>query len=267
MSRKYLIVDEIPSLVQGIVDGDPPGRVLYQEENGTVLFSTESLKMPYDAALTPDGEWLINIIRERAVFRLSANGEMLGRIEVGGYPCGLQILVNGHLLVAGWDDDVAGFVREFEPSGKIVWRLEDLQWPWKAERLGNGNTLVADAGQCRVFEVLPNGSEVWEVCNLGPAEPRLFDHLGPVYVQRLKTGNTLVSVRGQSRIVEIGEQGDVVWEVKQPLVFKPYSAIRLDNGNTLIADQGHSRVIEIDSNSQIVWEKSGFGYPAKAYQL
>ena len=173
------------------------------------------------------------------------DGEVLSETKVGGYPCSLQLLDAGHLLVAGWDDDIAGFVREFAPSGEIVWRLEDLHWPWKAERLRDGNTLVADAGRRRVFEVTSDRNEVWAVDDLGPATPTLFDDLGPVYVQRLLDGHTLVSIRGESRVVELDRSGHVVWEVGPPLLSKPYSAVRLDDGNTLVADQGHFRVVEV----------------------
>jgi hypothetical protein len=171
------------------------------------------------------------------------------------------------MLVAGWDDDIPGFVREFTPGGEIAWRLEGLRWPWKAERLPDGHTLVADAGQRRVFEVTPDRSEVWAVCDLGPATPTLFDALGPVYVQRLSGGHTLVSIRGESRVVELDPSGSAVWEVGPPILSKPYSALRLDDGNTLVADQGHFRVVEVTSERRVAWEMGGFGYPAKAYRL
>jgi hypothetical protein len=108
---------------------------------------------------------------------------------------------------------------------------------------------------------------VWSVNRLGPAEPRLFDALGPIYCQRLDSGNTLVSIRGLSRIVELDTSGRVLWEVGAPLVLNPYSAVRLANGNTLIADQGHFRVIEINTALQVIWQRGELGYPAKAYRL
>ncbi|HEU5087219.1 MAG TPA: hypothetical protein VFT99_07230, partial [Roseiflexaceae bacterium] len=178
----------------------------------------------------------------------------------------LQLLANDRFLVAGWDDGIPGFVREFDSDGQCVWGIEDLCWPWCAQRLGDGTTLIADAGTGRVFEVTQDGIEIWGIGGLGPERPALFDALGPVYCQRLDNGNTLVSIRGLSRVVELNSHGEAVWEVGPDIVSTQYSAIRLSNGNTLIADQGHNRVIEIDRDQHIVWERDGFGYPAKAYR-
>jgi hypothetical protein len=261
-----LIVDEIPGRIVGD-DDNPPGRLLLLDANDRPTVDIQTLKMPYDATMTQDGEFLVTIIRERAVWTVAFDGEVLNKLPVGGYPCSLQLLPTGNILVAGWDDDVPGFVREFAPDGSVVWAVEPLRWPWKAERLPNGNTLIADAGTNRVFEVDRDGDEVWRVSDLGPETPELFDALGPVYCQRLPDGNTLVSIRGLSRIVELDPSGAVVWEVGPELVHNQYAATRLPGGTTLICDTGHHRVIEIDHDRNIVWESGGHGYPAKAYRL
>jgi hypothetical protein len=263
--RSTLIVDEIPGRIVGD-DDEPPGRLLLLDEAGAVAWETARLKMPYDAVRLPDGGFLVNIIRARAVWQIGADGAIVREQPVGGYPCSLELLPGGNILVAGWDDDVPGFVREFDPAGEIVWRHEPLRWPWKAQRLASGNTLIADAGTGRVLEVDAEGNEVWAAGGLGPAEPALFDALGPIWCQRLHDGNTLVSIRGLSRVVELDPGGRVVWEVGREVVANQYSAVRLATGNTLIADAGHHRVIEIDVEKRIVWERGGFGYPAKAYR-
>jgi uncharacterized protein (UPF0248 family) len=260
-----LIIDEIPGRITGDDDW-PLGRVLHIGSNGETLWETSALKMPYDAVPLSDGGYLVNIIRARAVWRVGRDGQIVREWPVGGYPCSLQLLPNGHFLVAGWDDDTPGFVREFDTGGQCVWSVENLRWPWCAQRLSGGTTLIADAGTGRVYEVTPDGIEIWGVGGLGPDRPALFDTLGPVYCQRLDNGNTLVSIRGLSRVVELSPQGEAVWEVGPDVVSTQYSAIRLPNGNTLIADQGHHRVIEIDMGHTIIWELGGFGYPAKAYR-
>ncbi|MFQ5789613.1 MAG: hypothetical protein ACE5JI_03965 [Acidobacteriota bacterium] len=265
LEQSTLIVDEIPGRIVGN-DEEPPGRILHLDRRGEPIWEIDTLKMPYDAVRQEDGGYLVNIIRARAVWKISPEGEVVSEIKVGGYPCSLELLGSGHILVAGWDDDVPGFVRELDGEGNIVWAVENLRWPWKAQRLDNGNTLIADAGKNRVFEVNPAGEEVWAVDSLGPEAPELFDALGPVYCQRLADGDTLVSIRGLSKVVELDPSGKVVWEVGPELVKNQYSAVRLWNGNTLIADGGNWRVIEIDVDKNIVWEKGGFGYAAKAYR-
>lgn len=261
-----IIVDEIP----GRDVGDPnypPGRLVHYAENGDVIFDTNMLKMPYDVAMLDDGTYWLSMIRENALWRINRQSEVVEVLYVGVYPTAFSVLDNGNILVSGWDDDHPGFVREYNADHEIVWRLEDLTWPWKAERLDNGNTLIADAGENRVYEVTPDGTQVWEYQGLAPEVNELFDGLGPIYVQRLDNGNTLISGRAVSKIVEVDTVGTVVWEVGQPLIDTQYSAVRLKNGNTLIADAGHTRVIEIDNDKNIVWEKGGFGYPAKAYRI
>jgi len=267
---KYLnstvIVDELPGHASGN-ENFPPGRLVHYAENGDVLFETSMLKMPYDVAFLPDGTYWVSLIRENALWRINTRGETLAVINVGGYPCAFELLPNGNILVAGWDDDVPGFVKEFTPAGEIVWQLDGLKWPWKAQRLGNGNTLIADAGQNRVYEVNPEKQEVWAVDNLGPEKNELFDGLGPVYVQRIANGNTLISIRAISKVIEVDRSGSVVWEVGDDIVKTPYSAVRLKNGNTLIADGGNHRIIEVTPGKSIAWKKDGFGYPAKAYRV
>jgi len=265
-NQSLLVVDEIPGRIVGN-DDEPPGRILHLNAQGDVVWDISSLKMPYDAVPTDDGCYLVNIIREKAVCKIAKNGAVLWRIEVGGYPCSLQLLSNGNFLVAGWDYHLPGFAREFDQQGNQIWRLENLGWPWKAERLKSGNTLVADAKHNRVFEVNQRGEEVWAIDNIGPKKPELFDHLGPVYCQRLESGSTLLSIRASSRVVEFNVAGQAVWEISPGLVSNQYSAVRLPNGNTLVADAGHHRVIELNQSSDIIWEKGGFGYPAKAYRL
>lgn len=261
-----LIVDEIPGRIAGD-DDEPPGRLLLLDEGDNVAYLNERLKMPYDAARLPNGDFLVNIIRARAVWQVAPDGAIARDQRVGGYPCSLELLPDGNLLVAGWEDDEPGFVREYDRFGRLVWRHEPLRWPWKAQRLADGNTLIADAGTGRVFEVDRAGEEVWAAAGLGPSEPALFDALGPVYCQRLHDGNTLVSIRALSRVVELDPGGRAVWEVGPPVVANQYSAVRLWNGNTLIADAGHHRVIELTIDGEIVWERGGLGYPAKAYRV
>ncbi|HPF47275.1 MAG: hypothetical protein KDF58_07740 [Alphaproteobacteria bacterium] len=261
-----LIVDEIPG--RAVNDPDfPPGRLLHIAENGDVIFDTNMLKMPYDAVAMPDGTYWVSLIRENALWRINRNSEVVEVLYVGVYPTAFSVLDNGNILVSGWDDDHPGFVREYNADHEIVWQIEDLKWPWKAQRLKNGNTLIADAGLNRVYEVTKDLEEVWSFDNFGPDVNELFDGLGPIYVQRLDNGNTLISARAISKIVEVDQNGTVVWDVGKPLIDTQYSAVRLKNGNTLIADAGHTRVIEIDPDKNIVWEKSGFGYPAKAYRV
>ncbi len=265
VDHSTLIADEIPGRING-TGGDPPGRITHLNSSGDTIWQTTKFLMPYDVAQNTKGNYWVSLIREHAIWEIQPNEEVVNKIDVGGYPCSLQLLKTGNILVAGWLDDSPGFVREYNEVGDIVWEMKNLQWPWKAERLKNGNTLIADAGINRVFEVDSDGKEVWAVEGLGPETPELFDALGPIYCQRLDNGNTLISIRGLNKIIEVNYKGETVWEVNDETLLNQYSAVRLWNGNTLICDAGHFRVIEIDIDKNVVWKLEGFGYPAKAYR-
>ena len=45
-----------------------------------------------------------------------------------------------------------GGVLEFNPAGKIVFELRDLDWPKDACRLPDGSTLVADKNGLHAFD-------------------------------------------------------------------------------------------------------------------
>lgn len=45
-----------------------------------------------------------------------------------------------------------------DPTGRTVWSYDDLKYPYDADRLANGHTLVAENGGIREFD--PTGREV-----------------------------------------------------------------------------------------------------------
>jgi hypothetical protein len=89
-----------------------------------------------------------------------------------------NMLPNGNLLIydnGSLRDEDRGFTRvvELEPlSGEIVWEYRadppgSFYSPSRgsAERLPNGNHLIAESDSGRLFEVAPNGDIVWELIN------------------------------------------------------------------------------------------------------
>lgn len=87
-------------------------------------------------------------------------------------------------------DSENGKVQEFqridgEWNRTWEWSDEQMQWPRDADRLPNGNTLIADSHGKRIFEVTPSGDIGWEVPVTMPYD-----------VERLETGDE--STGGQS---------------------------------------------------------------------
>jgi hypothetical protein len=77
-----------------------------------------------------------------------------------------QWLGDGRVLVADSENDRVVELRRTDSGWEPAWTLTEagglrLQWPRDADRLSNGNTLVTDSLNRRVFEVTPGGEVVW----------------------------------------------------------------------------------------------------------
>ncbi len=160
-------------------------------------------------------------------------------------------LTNGNTLVSVVDNTTlpTGRVVEIAPNGNIVWTYSGLYWPFEAERLPSGNTLMVD-GTGIVREVSSSGTLVWYVLTSNWARS----------VQRLPNGNTLV---GEStKIEEFDNLGNLVWAASG--YGRIGSVDRMPNGNTLAADADNGRIIEITPAGTISWEKADLKAPWSA---
>ena len=61
-----------------------------------------------------------------------------------------------------WVDRV---VREYDPTGKVVWEVKTPHMPFTAVRLPDGNTLIGCTLGNLVIEVDKGGKTVWQVTN------------------------------------------------------------------------------------------------------
>lgn len=140
-----------------------------------------------------------------------------------------------------------------------------LNFPLSAERLKNGNTLIAEGDNQRVIEVSPSGKIIWDfqAVNIGGV-------FYPVKARRLNNGNTLITDWAGHRVIEVNREKKVVWQfgaIDSPgaefnQLNYPRDAVRLENGNTLITDTENERVIEVTANKKIIWQ---FGIAGTAW--
>jgi hypothetical protein len=84
---------------------------------------------------------------------------------LGGEPGGTG---EAAVLVADSDNDRVAELHRIDGEWEVAWTLEraggiDLRWPRDADRLENGNTLVTDTLNKRIFEITRNGTVVWSV--------------------------------------------------------------------------------------------------------
>ena len=137
-------------------------------------------------------------------------------------------IANGNYLVAQQND---GCVREYDPSGKIVWEYEQPlfgktrkpghgpeafgNFTFSAIRLPNGNTLIGGGNGHCVLEVSPQKEIVWKVEQNDLAGITLA---WVTRVQRLPNGNTIIgnchAGPENPQLIEITPDKNVVWTWK-----------------------------------------------------
>jgi outer membrane protein assembly factor BamB len=170
----------------------------------------------------------------------------------------VQVLENGHVLV-----NCPPGVREYAPDGKIVWEAgkEVAADPESAQRLANGNTLIADNATHRVIEIDKDKKLVWsfDVPNSNHRRTPTMRQ-----VRRLENGNTLIAASTLDKVIEVSPSKEIVWEYSVPF---PYLATRLADGHTLISSgsgydspQGYF-LIEVDRDGKTVWKYGGDDAP------
>lgn len=142
-----------------------------------------------------------------------------------------------------------------------------LSSPNSAERLANGDTLIADESNNRVIEVTTDGKILWQYPKtLGPASLALLNVAG--FASRLTNpmDHTLITDTSNNRVIEVVDSTfKISWEYStanrnpnNPMP-NPSCAVRLKSGNTLITDQFNHQVIEVTPESKVVWQYGQIG--------
>ncbi len=162
-------------------------------------------------------------------------------------------------------------VYEINRDGNVIWSYLQPKVSHDADRLPNGNTLMAWGGvdtkkDAQVREVNPSGETVWSW--------RFGDHFDqPPYsdisdegwthtnaVSRLENGNTLISPRNFNILVEVDTEGNVVRTIGEGTLKGQHDPEVQPNGNILLANHGRPHLaIEYDPDSgSVVWQSKGF---------
>ena len=175
------------------------------------------------------------------------SGKVLWRVanehghDIQGLPAGhVLYTIGSHFQVVEMDD-----------KHHAVWEYgssEGLQHPISAQRLANGNTLIADAFQGKVVEVSRARRIVWQYAN-----PDLADmHMRAA--RRTPAGTTLIAIEASGKIIEVDTAGKIVWTYEAAGGAKrlPYIAQRLPNGNTLVSLADPGEVVEVDKAGKVI---------------
>ena len=121
-------------------------------------------------------------------------------------------LDSGNYLVAHEGENA---VREYDPSGKVVWEYNVGSQVYSAERLKSGNTLIGTGNGHRVVEVDREGKEIWSLNETNIPGVKLA---WVTMVERLPNGNTLVvnchAGPENPQIIEVTPDKRLVWSFK-----------------------------------------------------
>jgi hypothetical protein len=193
----------------GIAEVNRDGKVLFEYKgtqsevntvqplaNGTILF-TEAGATPRIVEVNRAGKVLAEVKLEAQTKDHHLQTRMTRK------------LANGNYLVPQLLDRV---VREYAPSGKIVWEVKTPHMPFTAIRLPDGHTLIGCTLGNLVIEVDKDGKEVWRLTNDDLPNKPINDACG---VQRLANGNTVVTSHhagaNQIKLFEVTREKKLVW--------------------------------------------------------
>jgi PQQ-like domain len=212
----------------------PNGNVLFQTDWTTIIEVTPEKKVvwSYNAAKANGNEGKpvevhafvrlahgVTMIAESGpgrIIEVDQDGKLLKQIKLKlDNPSAhrdtrlVRKLDNGHYLVAH-EGDAA--VREYDGEGKVVWEHKVGSAVYAAVRLANGTTLISAGNGNRVYEVNPEGKEIWSI---GKNDLPGITLAWMTMVHRLPNGNTILvnchAGPDNPQIIEVTPEKKVVW--------------------------------------------------------
>ena len=152
-----------------------------------------------------------------------------------------------------------------------------IEFPGSAERLPNGNTLIADGG-----DELGLGSEVVEVDPLGNIILQYDDNGNLSFVhsaRQMENGNILITDTTNDRVIEVTRDKQIVFTSDEwgggtgnlsdgSHLGYPNDAYELEDGTLFICDRNNNRCVHVDRQGKVLWQFSeGIEHPHNAHRL
>ncbi|MDB5350450.1 MAG: Arylsulfotransferase [Planctomycetota bacterium] len=200
-------------------DHFPGGGVVEIAKDGKVLFEVKGTQSEVNTAQdTGDGRILYTEAGDKPrLIEVDRKGKVVVDVPLKAQTKDHHLqtrmarkLDNGNYLVPQLLDRV---VREYTPTGEVVWEVKTPHMPFTAIRLPDGNTLIGCTLGNLVIEVDPKGKTVWQVTNDDlPGKP-INDACG---VQRLPNGNTIITSHhaggNDVKLTEVTRAKAIVWQ-------------------------------------------------------
>ena len=133
-------------------------------------------------------------------------------------------------------------VVEYNKHFKEIWKYQ-IQSPWAAIRLKNGNTLITDEKDILTREVTPKKETVWE---LKPDDlPEAYRFINTQSATRLANGNTIICSRGGNgkgpQLVEVTPDKKVIWVLQDWANLGPATAVQILDDPGIPENPGESQ--------------------------
>jgi hypothetical protein len=186
-----------------------------------------------------------------------ADGKLLGTATLAGSPptatfTTTALALGPHTITARYsgDSDFAASSSGVEPaSAQAVVPAAGLSSPFGVAVDGSGDVFIADAGNNRVVEVKPDGTQTTVASGLS----------GPTGVAVDGAGDVFIADYGHNRVVEVkpdGTQTTVGSGLSLP------DGVAVDgSGDVFIADRGNDRVVEVKPDGTQTTVASGLNFP------
>ena len=151
------------------------------------------------------------------------------------------------------------------PAGNSLWSYGHpgqagtgpgfLHEPDDAYQLKDGRVVVADANNCRIVVVSPQGKQIGQIGTTGSCVHRPPASLGyPNGDTPLQDGNLLISEVDGSWISEYTLTGSLVWTVHLPIAY-PSDPQQIGADKYLVADYARpGGIVEFDRAGHILWD-------------
>lgn len=196
----------------------PGGAVIEVDKDGKTVFEHKGTQSEVNTVQPLAGG---NILLTEAgakprVIEINREGKVVAEVAIQAQTKDVHLqsrmtrkLANGNYLVPQLLDKV---VREYDPTGKIVWEAKTPNMPFTAIRLPDGHTLIGCTWGNMVIEVDKEGKEVWRLTNDDLPSKPISDACG---VQRLANGNTVITsyrtTAGQTKLMEVTRDKKIIW--------------------------------------------------------
>lgn len=156
-------------------------------------------------------------------------------------------------------------VYEIDRNGTTVWAYADPKVSHDADRLANGNTLIAFGNNdlpddYQAKEVFPNGTVAWRWSAKGDFLKYPYKGINNEgwthanSVSRLDNGNTLVSLRNFNLLAEVTPEGKLARTIESAEFDAQHDPAMQPNGTILMANHGRpNEAIEVDQNGIVLW--------------